>query len=64
MHDTVFIVFAAIPNQGEYIRGVYLSAEEAEARKKILDDDPHDMYHQRGPVVYNNIMNVILIFFS
>ena len=35
----VFAVFECVDYEGEYLRGVYLSGEEAESRKKYLDDN-------------------------
>ena len=35
----VFVVFECVDYEGEYVRGVYLSREEAESRKKYLDDN-------------------------
>ena len=35
----VFIVLECVDYEGEYIRGIYASSEEAESRKKYLDDN-------------------------
>jgi hypothetical protein len=35
----VFVVFECVPYEGEYVRGIYLSSEDAEVRKKYLDDN-------------------------
>ena len=37
--ETVFVVFECVDYEGEYIRGIYASSEEAESRKKYLDDN-------------------------
>jgi hypothetical protein len=34
--DEVFVVVEVVDYEGEYIRGIYLSREEAESRKKNL----------------------------
>ncbi len=39
--ENVFAVFEVVPYEGEYIRGVYLTSEEAESRKKRLNDTCH-----------------------
>ena len=35
----VFVVFECVDYEGEYVRGVYLTSEEAGLRKKHLDDN-------------------------
>jgi len=37
--EKVFVVFECVLWEGEYIRGIYLTSEEAESRKKYLDDN-------------------------
>jgi len=37
----VFAVLEVVPYEGEYIRGVYESSEEAEMRIEVLDDESH-----------------------
>ena len=34
----VFVVFEVVDYEGEYIRGIYLSREEAESRKEHLGE--------------------------
>jgi len=36
--EKVFVVFEVVDYEGEYIRGIYLSREEAESRKKNLGE--------------------------
>ena len=36
--DEVFVVVEVVDYEGEYIRGIYLSKEEAESRKKNLGE--------------------------
>ncbi len=35
----VFVVLECVDYEGEYIRGIYASSEEAESRKKYLEDN-------------------------
>ena len=35
--EKVVVVFECVEYEGEYIRGIYLTSEEAESRKKYLD---------------------------
>ena len=35
----VYAVLECVDYEGEYIRGIYASSEEAESRKKYLDDN-------------------------
>ena len=35
----VYAVLECVDYEGEYIRGIYLTSEEAESRKKYLDDN-------------------------
>jgi hypothetical protein len=37
----VFVVFECVPYEGEWVRGIYLTSEDAEVRKKYLDDTCH-----------------------
>jgi hypothetical protein len=37
--EKVFVVFEVIAYEGEYIRGIYLSREEAVVREKFLNKD-------------------------
>jgi hypothetical protein len=37
----LFVVIERIAYEGEYIRGIYLTREEAEVRKSTLIDKPH-----------------------
>ena len=37
--EKVFVVFEVIAYEGEYIRGIYLSREEAVIREKFLNKD-------------------------
>ena len=39
---TVFIVFECVDFEGEFMRGIYLSREEAEVRAKHLNTDDLD----------------------
>ena len=39
--EKVFVVFERVPYEGEYIRGIYLTSEEAESRKKHLEERSH-----------------------
>jgi hypothetical protein len=39
--EKVFVVFERVAYEGEYIRGIYLSREEAEVRKKHLEERSH-----------------------
>jgi len=39
--EKVFVVFERVAYEGEYIRGIYLSREEAESRSKHLEERSH-----------------------
>ena len=39
--EKVYVVFERVAYEGEYIRGIYLSREEAEVRKKHLEERSH-----------------------
>jgi hypothetical protein len=39
--EKVFMVFEVVPYEGDYLRGVYMSSDEAGLRIEELDDESH-----------------------